>query len=134
MHAAASTTTTTTATATATTTAAITTTPTTTTTTTTTTITTTTRLLLDLIDPCFIFIKINQTIDEHCLWRFTCEFRRAHQALSGQHSEPECQKTPIKDRLEEAIIQEIVRTHDDIQKVCFSKFVMFSRSMETFRV
>ena len=126
MHAAASTTTTTTATATATTTAAITTTPTTTTTTTTTTITTSTRLTR--------YYKINQTIDEHCLWRFTCEFRRAHQALSGQHSEPECQKTPIKDRLEEAIIQEIVRTHDDKQKVCFSKFVMFSRSMETFRV
>lgn len=125
MHAAASTTTTT-ATATATTTAAITTTPTTTTTTTTTTITTSTRLTR--------YYKINQTIDEHCLWRFTCEFRRAHQALSGQHSEPECQKTPIKDRLKEAIIQEIVRTHDDKQKVCFSKFVMFSRSMETFRV
>ena len=125
MHAAASTTTTT-ATATATTTAAITTTPTTTTTTTTTTITTSTRLTR--------YYKINQMIDEHCLWRFTCEFRRAHQALSGQHSEPECQKTPIKDRLEEAIIQEIVRTHDDKQKVCFSKFVMFSRSMETFRV
>ena len=41
--------------------------------------------------------------------------------LSGQYSQPECEKTPIKDRLEEATVQEIVRTHDDKQKVCFFK-------------
>ena len=61
------------------------------------------------------------------------DFRRARQALSGQHSEPECEKTPVQDRLEGAIVEEIVRTNDDKQNVCFPKFVMFSRSIETFR-
>lgn len=37
--------------------------------------------------------------------------------MSGQHSGSECEKTPVKDRLEGAIVEEIVRTNDDKQNI-----------------